>query len=129
MIEAAIKSELEAISGMPVYPLLLPDELQEGITFQRISDPEVEDGLVRTGLIAGRFQISMYRIDQYTDLVLLERKIWSAWRDIRHGYIGGYPVQYVERGNIVQDRATLTSKSIQYRLVRDFTLYFFEDTT
>ncbi|WP_277971752.1 hypothetical protein [Pantoea agglomerans] len=126
MIEAALKVELEALSGMPVYPLLLPDELQEGITFQRISDPEMDGGMVRTGLIAGRFQISMYRIDDYTGLVLLDKKIWSAWRAVQHGSVGGYPVQYVERGGIVQDRVTLTSNRIQYRLVRDFTLYFFE---
>lgn len=73
MIEQAIKISLERLSGMTVYPLLLPDSEQNGITFQRISDPEVETGMVRTGLIAGRFQISMYKVDDYTGLVKLDK--------------------------------------------------------
>ena len=63
MIEQAIKTSLERLSGMAVYPLLLPDSELSGITFQRISDPEIETGMVRTGLIAGRFQISIYKVD------------------------------------------------------------------
>lgn len=129
MIEQAIKSSLERISGMNVYPLLLPDAEQSGMTFQRISDPEIETGMVRTGLIAGRFQITMYKVDDYTGLVQLDKAIWSAWKGIIHGSIEGYPVQYVQRGNILQDKTTLTSNRVQYRIVRDFILYFYEDSS
>lgn len=38
MIELALKTALERLTGLNVYPLLLPDELQEGITNQCISD-------------------------------------------------------------------------------------------
>ena len=31
MIELALKTALERLTGLDVYPLLLPDELQEGI--------------------------------------------------------------------------------------------------
>ena len=93
MIEQAIKISLERLSGMTVYPLLLPDSEQNGITFQRISDPEVETGMVRTGLIAGRFQISIYKVDDYTGLVKLDKAIWSQWKSIVHGELEGYPVQ------------------------------------
>lgn len=127
MIEFAIKPALERITGLDVYPLLLPDTVQEGVTFQRISDPQVGDGLVRTGLIAGRFQISMYKVDDYTGLVQLDKAIWTKWKKIIHGSLEGYPVQYVQRGNIMQDKITLTSNQIQYRLVRDFTLYYYEE--
>lgn len=129
MIEAALSSELQLISGMNVWPLLLPKTEQEGVTFQRISDPEVDGGMTRTGLIAGRFQISMYKVDDYTRLVTLDQSIWCKWREIKQGYVGGHPVQYIERGGIIQDSVTLTNNSIQYRLARDFTLYFFEDSS
>ncbi|KTI37817.1 hypothetical protein, partial [Enterobacter hormaechei] len=112
MIEQAIKISLERLSGMTVYPLLLPDSEQNGITFQRISDPEVETGMVRTGLIAGRFQISMYKVDDYTGLVKLDKAIWSQWKSIVHGELEGYPVQYIQRGNILQDKTTLTSNQV-----------------
>ena len=129
MIEQAIKISLERLSGMTVYPLLLPDSEQNGITFQRISDPEVETGMVRTGLIAGRFQISIYKVDDYTGLVKLDKAIWSQWKSIVHGELEGYPVQYIQRGNILQDKTTLTSKQVQYRLTRDFVLYFYEESS
>lgn len=129
MIEQAIKSSLERLSGMSVYPLLLPDSEQSGITFQRISDPEIKTGMVRTGLIAGRFQISMYKVDDYTGLVQLDKAIWSHWKSIVHGELEGYPVQYVQRGNVLQDKTTLTSNQVQYRLARDFVLYFYEDSS
>ncbi len=129
MIEQAIKISLERLSGMTVYPLLLPDSEQSGITFQRISDPEVETGMVRTGLIAGRFQISIYKVDDYTGLVKLDKAIWSQWKSIVHGELEGYPVQYIQRGNILQDKTTLTSNQVQYRLTRDFVLYFYEESS
>ena len=127
MIEQAIKTSLERISGMSVYPLLMPDSEQSGVTFQRISDPDIENGMVRTGLIAGRFQISMYKVDDYTGLVQLDKAIWSEWKEISHGELEGYPVQYVQRGNITQNKTTLTSNQVQYRISRDFILYFYED--
>lgn len=129
MIEQAIKTSLERLSGMAVYPLLLPDSEQSGITLQRISDPEIETGMVRTGLIAGRFQISMYKVDDYTGLVKLDKAIWSYWKGIVHGELEGYPVQYIQRGNILQDKTTLTSNQVQYRLTRDFVLYFYEESS
>jgi len=129
MVEQAIKTSLERLSGMNVYPLLMPDSEQSGITFQRISDPEIETGMVRTGLIAGRFQISMYKVDDYTGLVQLDKAIWSHWKSIVHGKLEGYPVQYVQRGNILQDKTTLTSNQVQYRLTRDFVLYYYEDSS
>ncbi|MGL5969017.1 MAG: hypothetical protein ACRCZ6_18005 [Kluyvera sp.] len=129
MIEDAIRTALAALTGLRVYPLLLTDPVQEGVTFQRISDPEIASGMVRTGLIAGRFQISIYLINDYTTLVGHDRAIWAAWREVQHGKIADYPVQYVERGSIIQDRTTLPNNSVQYRLVRDYIIYFYEDSS
>lgn len=129
MIEQAIKSALERLSGMSVYPLLLPDSEQDGVTFQRISDPEIETGMVRTALIAGRFQISIYKVDGYTELLQLDKFIWNEWKKVSHGNIEGYPVQYVQRGNLLQETITLPNNRIQYRLVRDFIIYFYEDSS
>ncbi|EPL9847421.1 hypothetical protein RFD81_002941 [Klebsiella aerogenes] len=129
MIELAIKNELERITGMNAYPLLLPDTVQEGVTFQRISDPEMYSGTLRTGIVSARIQVNLYRVDDYTSLLQLDKKIWSEWKSIVHGQLNSIPVQYVERGGIQHDKTTLTNRSIQYRLIRDFIIHYVEDTS
>ena len=129
MIELAIKTALERITGMDAYPLLLPDTVQEGVTFQRISDPEMVSGTLRTGIVSARIQVNLYRVDDYTSLLQLDKKIWSEWKSIVHGQLEGIPVQYVERGGIQQDKTTLTNRSIQYRLIRDFIIHYVEDAS
>ena len=129
MIETGIYNALKSLSTLPVYPLLIPDSAQEGITYQRISDPEMEIGMVRTGLVAARFQISFIKVSDYSGLMALDAQLWKAWREIRHGEIGGYPVQYVERGSLQQSKATLINNAAQYRITRDFTFYFYEDSS
>ena len=124
MIELALKTALERLTGLDVYPLLLPDELQEGITYQCISDPELYAGLLRTGLIAGRFQIAIHLLNDYTRLLQLDKKISAEWTAIVHGQLEGFPVQNVIRGGIQQSKSVLTSGNIQYRLVRDFTFHY-----
>lgn len=120
MIESAIKTAVERITGLDTYPLLLPDTVQEGATFQRISDPQVGDGLRRTGLSEVRIQISLYVVDRYTSLLQFDGALWAEWQEIVHGQLEGQPVQYVERGGIQQGKTTLPNNRIQYRLVRDF---------
>ncbi len=129
MIELAIKTALERITGMNAYPLLLPDIVQEGVTFQRISDPEMVSGTLRTGIVSARIQVNLYRVDDYTSLLQLDKKIWSEWKSIVHGQLEGIPVQYVERGGIQQDKTTLTNRSIQYRLIRDFIIHYVADSS
>lgn len=129
MIELAIKSALERITGMNAYPLLLPDTVQEGVTFQRISDPGMYSGTLRTGIVSVRIQVNLYRVDDYTSLLQLDKKIWSEWKSIVHGQLEGIPVQYVERGGIQQDKTTLTNRSIRYRLIRDFIIHYVEDSS
>ncbi|HBY9809070.1 TPA: hypothetical protein MJA71_000204 [Klebsiella aerogenes] len=120
MIELAIKNALERITGMNAYPLLLPDTVQEGVTYQRISDAPVGAGLTRTGLSAVRMQVSIYLVDNYSRLLMLDQRLWSEWKAIVQGSLEDCPVSYVSRGGIQQDRVTLTNSRIQYRLVRDF---------
>lgn len=108
MIELALKTALERLTGLNVYPLLLPDELQEGITYQCISDPELYAGLLRTGLIAGRFQIAIHLLNDYTRLLQLDKKISAEWTAIVHGHLEGFPVQNVVRGGIQQSKTVLT---------------------
>lgn len=120
MIELALKPALERITGLKAYPLLLPDTVQEGVTFQRISDPPVGDGLVRTGLSDVRMQISLYLVDDYTRALQLDAALWAEFQTLVHGQLEGHSVQYVERGGIQQDKAKITSGRVQYRVVRDF---------
>ena len=99
------------------------------MTFQRISDPEMYSGTLRTGIVSARIQVNLYRVDDYTSLLQLDKKIWSEWKSIVHGRLEGIPVQYVERGGIQQDKTTLTNRSIQYRLIRDFIIHYVEDSS
>ncbi|XBS71851.1 hypothetical protein ABK905_09395 [Acerihabitans sp. KWT182] len=127
MIEYEIKAALETLTGLPAYPLLLPDPQQEGVTYQRISDPRVDTGLVQTALIQARFQISFYLIDDYPRMLALDKAVLNAWEPIRHGYIGAWPVQAVTRDSIQQDQVTLSDNSVQYRLARDFIICYPDD--
>lgn len=129
MIEYDIKAALEELTGLPAYPLLLPDPEQEGVTYQRISDPFFDTGLAVTALVEGRFQISLYVIDDYPRLLALDKAVRTAWENINHGHIGAWPVQKVTRGGLQQDKMVLTGNRVQYRLARDFIICFPEDAT
>lgn len=122
MIELAIKSALERLTGLDVFPLLLPATKQQGVTFQRISDAAVGSGLSPTGLSDVRIQVNIYLVNDYTRTLQIDRAIWAEFCGIMHGELEGQPVQLIQRGNIQQDSATLSNGSIQYRLVRDFIL-------
>ncbi|ARZ01314.1 hypothetical protein AXW38_09905 [Yersinia ruckeri] len=129
MIELNLKTVLEQLTGLAVYPLLLPDSEQEGVTYQRISDPAVATGLVRTPLVAARFQITFYLLDDYARLLQWDQSLWQTWKIIQHGDIAGYPVQYVTRGGMQQDCITQNNNQVQYRYVRDYILYYREGIT
>ncbi len=129
MIEYEIKAALEALSGLNAYPLLLPDPEQEGVTYQRISDPRFETGMVVTSLVQARFQISYHVIDDYPRLLSLDKTVRDAWEPIAHGRIGRWPVQAVTRGGISQNKQTLTNNRVQYRLTRDFIICYPEDAS
>ncbi|MBF7956130.1 hypothetical protein [Rahnella victoriana] len=129
MIEYEIKADLELLTGLNAYPLLLPDAEQEGITYQKVSDPLFETGMVKTALVQARFQISFYIINDYPRLLELDKKVRDAWEIIEHGHIGAWPVQTVTRGGIQQNQQTLTNNSVQFQLVRDFIICYPEDAS
>lgn len=129
MIEFEIKSELESLTGLNAYPLLLPDPAQEGVTYQKISDPFFDTGMVKTALVQARFQVSYYVIDDYPRLLSLDKTVRAAWESVVHGHIGKWPVQTVAKGGMQQDKQTLTNNSIQYRLIRDFIICYPEDAS
>jgi len=126
MIEAAIKAELEELTALPVYPLILPATLLEGVSYQLVSDAEVETGPVRVNLIAARYQVRFSLLNDFTRLKTLDRKLWAKWREIRHGQIGDVPVQYVERGSIQESVYPQTNNQNLYTLTRDFIIYYRE---
>lgn len=124
MIDYEIKAALENLTGLPAYPLLLPNTEQEGITYQKISDSKVNTGLANTALIQGLFQLSLFIIDDYARLIELDNRIVTAWESITHGQIGSWPVQHVSRGITHQDVINLTNSQKQYRLIRDYRIYY-----
>ncbi|WP_348988673.1 hypothetical protein [Xenorhabdus sp. SGI240] len=125
MIESDIQVDLARLTGLPVYPLILPSSVLEGVTYQRISDPMFNTGLVSTRLIAARFQISVI-LNDYTRALKLEAKIRSAWESVQHGYLGRYPVQTISRGALYQEAEELTENRKRYRITRDFIITFAE---
>jgi hypothetical protein len=126
MIEQAIKTALERITGLLAYPLLLPKSATTGVTFQRISDPELHTGLVRSGVVEGRFQITLYVVDDFSQLVALDKAIWRDWHSIVHGNLEGYPVQYIERAGLQDSAIPLNDGSTLYRRARDYLITFSE---
>ncbi|MEX0445343.1 hypothetical protein [Xenorhabdus sp. SGI246] len=126
MIELELKADLERLTGLPVYPLILPSTVLEGVTYQRISDPRLIVGLVASPLIEARFQISIMVLNDYTQALRLEAKIRSAWEAVQHGLLGRYPVQTVSRGMLQQEVEELTENRKRYRITRDFIITYTE---
>lgn len=126
MIEMALRTSLNLITGLPVFPLLLPKEQMEGVTYQRISDPLMDTGLAVTTLVQARFQVTLYLLNDFPRINRLDKKIRDTWTSVVHGDIAGFPVQAVQRGGINQGVETLTDSAIQYRLARDFIITYAE---
>lgn len=108
---------------------MLPKDAQEGITFQRISDPRYSTGMVTTHLIVARFQIGIHVLNDYEKALLLDKAIRDAWEPIQHGYIGHYPVQTVQRGSFQQGREELTKNTVRWSVMRDFIITYPEDVS
>ena len=127
MIELQVKAELEKLTGLEVYPLSRPDNINECIVYIPISDPAVETGFVRTGLVALRLQVDFYCID-YEEARAHDRAVWNAWKKITHGKIGAKPVQYVTRGGKIERRYSDAGPSGIFCISRDFIIYHDEDS-
>lgn len=129
MTEQAVSTSLAAITGMPVYPLALPDKVREGVAFQRISDPPL--GMVEnSGVTVIRMQVSFVLLDDYSRLLMLDADVWEAWKRIIHGTLEGQNVQRIERDGLHQDFEDFYVGKIphrQYRLVRDYIFICPED--
>lgn len=115
-----LKSEIENLLGINVYPLIGPQTEADFVTLQLVSDPNIESGTIRTRLVAARFQLSFissaYRNNEERD-----NRLWTLWRDITHGSVGGYPVQYVERGGLSESFDA--DDGGKYRRARDYIFY------
>ncbi|WP_118984377.1 hypothetical protein [Photorhabdus sp. CRCIA-P01] len=127
MIEPDIKTDLERLTGLPAYPLILPSNVLEGVTYQRISDPKFNTGLASTRLVEARFQVAFIVLNDYAKALKLDETVRSTWESIRHGYIGRYPVQAISRGTFHQSAEELTENQKRYRVVRDFIITYAED--
>lgn len=122
MIELAIEPALTRLTGLDVYPLLLPSTKLEGVTYQRISDLAVTGGLSPTGLYDVRMQITLYLLNNPLRLLELDQLIWAEWRNIVHGNLEGQPVNLIQRSTIQQDKTVLADNTVQCKLVRDYIL-------
>ncbi|WP_140181265.1 hypothetical protein [Providencia stuartii] len=124
MIETDIKADLERLTGLNAYPVMLPSNVLEGVTYQKISDPKMITGLAKTSLVQARFQITFQIPNDYAKALKLEKVVLNAWENITHGHIGRYPVQTVQRGNFMQNREEQTDKRVIWRVMRDFIITY-----
>ncbi|WP_048959842.1 hypothetical protein [Enterobacter bugandensis] len=121
-----IKSALEAILGVNVYPLIGPQTESEFVTLQLISDPRLVTGTIRTKIVAARYQIAFVS-SLYSRTEEMDKSLWAVWETIQHGHIGGYPVQYVERQSVSESFEP--EDGGKYRRARDYIIYCPEDAS
>lgn len=121
-----IKSAIEALLGVNVYPLIGPQTESEFVTLQLISDPRLVTGTIRTKIVAARYQIAFVS-SLYSRTEEMDKKLWAAWETIQHGHIGGYPVQYVERQSVSESFEP--DDGGKYRRARDYIIYCPEDVS
>lgn len=115
-----LKSEVETLLGVNVYPLIGPQTESEFVTLQLISDPHLVVGTIRTKLVAARYQISFIS-SLYRRTEEMDKQLWAAWEVIQHGHIDGYPVQYVERQGVRESFDP--DDGGKYRRARDYIFY------
>lgn len=115
-----LKSEIESLLGVNVYPLIGPQTESEFITLQLISDPLITSGTLRTSLAAVRYQISFVS-SLYSRAEEMDKALWRNWESIRHGSIGGYPIQYVAREGVRESFDN--DDGGKYRRARDYIFY------
>jgi len=116
-----LKTEIEALLQVNVYPLVGPQTESDFVTLQLVSDPPVESGTIRTKLVAGRWQISFVS-SLHSRTEEMDGTLWQVWVDLIHGHIGRYPVQYVQRAGVSEIYDP--SDGGKYRRSRDYIFYY-----
>lgn len=121
-----LKIAVEQLLNVKVFPLIGPQTEKEFVTIQLVSDPNIESGSIRTSLIAARYQLSFIS-PFYKRIEEMDKILWSDWKDLRHGHISAYPVQYIARGGLSESYTT--EDGGVYRRARDFIFYYPEDAS
>lgn len=80
----AIEQALTTLLDVKVYQLLGTQHDDDFVTVQQISDRPVDGGLVRTGLVIGRYQLSFVS-RRFERVLAMDKKVWAAWRTVTHG--------------------------------------------
>ncbi|HGJ5884786.1 hypothetical protein [Arsenophonus sp.] len=119
-----MRKSIEALTSVKVAPqghAFIPDE-SDYIRIMLVSETTFDTGLVRQSLVAGKYQIDFISRD-FERTLEMEKAVWRAWQEVSHGYVGNYPVQYVDKGRVYQDFAEDEDGGF-YRQMREFTLYY-----
>lgn len=59
MLDIHLKNDAERLTGLPVYPLQRPDDVNECIVYQVVSDFKPDTGLAGVSLITQRYQFKI----------------------------------------------------------------------
>lgn len=123
MLDVHLKNDAERLTGFPVYPLFRPDNVNECIVYQVVSEFKPSTGLASTSLITHRYQfkfISPYRMKT----INAEKILLNAWDGLTHQLVDGYQIQFIERGGISED---YDNTDLVWSRIRDFLVTHNED--
>lgn len=119
-----LKNAIELLLNVSVYPLIGPQTEIEFVTLQRISDPHIESGIIRTQLVAARYQISFVS-SLYRRTEEMDQCLWESWKTVVQSNISGCPVQYIKRDGLSESYSS--DDGGRYRRTRDYIFYCPED--
>ncbi len=123
-IVAEMRKSIETLTGVKVAPQghgFIPGE-SEYIRITLVSELPFDTGLVRQSLVSGKYQVDFISRD-FDRTLEMERAVWREWREVKHTYVGNYPVQYIDKGRVYQDFAEDEEGGL-YRQMSEFTLYY-----
>ncbi|WP_230432589.1 hypothetical protein [Plesiomonas shigelloides] len=102
MLDIHLKNDAERLTGLPVYPLQRPDDVNECIVYQVVSDFKPDTGLAGVSLITQRYQFKIISPSR-VKTIETEKILLQAWEGLAHDKIDGYPVQFIARGGFIED--------------------------
>lgn len=102
MLDVHLKNDAERLTGLPVYPLFRPDDVNECIVYQVVSEFKPDTGLADVSIITQRYQFKIISPSRLKTIET-EKLLLQAWVGLAHAQIDGYPVQYVARGGFTED--------------------------
>ncbi|MBO1110095.1 hypothetical protein J2R62_18425 [Plesiomonas shigelloides] len=102
MLDVHWKNDAERLTGLPGYPLLRPDDVNECRVYQVVSEFKPDTGLADVSSITQRYQFKIISPSRLKTIET-EKLLLQAGAGLANAQIDGYPVQYVASGGFTED--------------------------